>query len=58
MSSGDPGWIQPRAIILQSHFPDRFLEAEGKVWQQCHEDENGVLVFVRMGADESERGAV
>lgn len=27
MSNGDPGWVETRIIILQSHFPDRFLEA-------------------------------
>lgn len=26
MSSGDLGWVETRTIILQSHFPGRFLE--------------------------------
>lgn len=58
MSNGDPGWVETRIIILQSHFPDRFLEA-GKEWQQCHEDKNcGCFVYARMSADEFERETV
>lgn len=30
MSNGDLGWVETRVMILQSHFPDRFLEVGEK----------------------------
>lgn len=43
---------------MQSHFLDRFLEIEKKVWHPCPEDEDWLLVYVRVRAEESARETV